>query len=152
MSLLEKLPTELLERVFQFCLNLDLPKASPVIAGKLSSATIFNWTVMRVFGVSWERGYAREREVGEKDLDGGGDERDRERAGSGDRDWGEEDGELQSRVLRCRWASLEALLRAKEAWIQRYAADRPFVPLCKLHAPSTHASEHQTRTATNNTT
>ncbi|PVH84895.1 hypothetical protein DL98DRAFT_60773 [Cadophora sp. DSE1049] len=126
MSLLEKLPTELLERVFQFCLNLDLPKASPVVAGKLSSVTVFNWTVMRVFGASWERGYARERVAGEKDLDGDSDERGKE-GSSGD--WGEEDGELQSRVLRCRWANLEVLLKAKEAWIQRSAADRLFEPL-----------------------
>ncbi|KAK0112869.1 magnesium ion transporter, variant 2 [Cadophora gregata] len=132
MSLLEKLPTELLERVFQFCLNLDLPKASPVIAGKLSSNTVFNWTVMRVFGASWERAYAKDTVVGEKDLDEAGDERDREMGGRGD--WGEEDSDLQSQVLRCRWTSLEVLLKAKEAWIQRYAADSPFVPLYFLKA------------------
>lgn len=125
MSLLEKLPTELLERVFQFCLNLDLPKASPVIAGKLSSATVFNWTVMRVSGPSWEREYARDKAGEGKDFseaDGHGRDRDMSE------EWGEEDGDLQSRVLKCRWASLEVLLRAKEAWIQRYAVDRPFVP------------------------
>ncbi|KAG4436707.1 hypothetical protein IFR05_007821 [Cadophora sp. M221] len=121
MSLLEKLPTELLERVFQFCLNLDLPKASPVIAGKLSSSTVFNWTVMRVFCPSWERGYAREKLVGGKAQDDPG-----EREGAEE---GEEDGEMQSAVLRCRWASLEVLLRAKEVWIQKYAVDRPFTPL-----------------------
>lgn len=124
MSLLEKLPTELLERVFQFCLNLDLPKASPVIAGKLSSSTVFNWTVLRIFGPSWERGYAREKMVGGKDHD------DRVERGE-DVEEGEENGEMQSAVLRCRWASLEVLLRAKEVWIQKYAGDRPFKPLCK---------------------
>ncbi|KAH6724978.1 hypothetical protein BKA61DRAFT_41039 [Leptodontidium sp. MPI-SDFR-AT-0119] len=122
MSLLEKLPTELLERVFQFCLNLDLPKASPVISGKLSSSTVFNWTVMRIFGPSWERGYAREKVVGGKDHD------DRGERGE-EVEEGEQNGEMQSAVLRCRWASLEVLLRAKEVWIQKYAGDRPFKPL-----------------------
>lgn len=138
MSLLEKLPTELLERVFQFCLNLDLPSASPVIAGKLSSVTVFNWTVMRVFGSSWDRGYGRERVVSDKSFEDGGDVRSGE-GSSGQ--WGDENGELQSRVLKCRWASLEVLLRAKEAWIQRYAADRPFVPLRKFISAS---NPHQT--------
>ncbi len=95
MSLLEKLPTELLERVFQFCLNLDLPRASPVIAAKLSSETVFGWTVMTVFGPTWERWYGRERRV-RKSAPHGGD-------GVGEDG---EDAELQSRVLRCRWASL----------------------------------------------
>ncbi|KAL2069154.1 hypothetical protein VTL71DRAFT_15492 [Oculimacula yallundae] len=118
MSLLEKLPVELLERVFQFCLNLDLPQASPVLAGKLASATIYNWTLMRVFGPSWDRGYARQDVADEKKYEVTVD--------SGE--WGEEDGELQSRVLRCRWASLEVLLRAKEVWVRRFAEDRVFDP------------------------
>ncbi|CAL3964067.1 unnamed protein product [Diplocarpon coronariae] len=114
MSPLEKLPTELLERVFQFCLNLDLPKASPIVAAKLSSQTICGWTVMRIFGPSWARHYGKETEMGTVNEAQGG--------------WEEADHELQSRVLRCRWAGLESLVRAKDLWVQRYAKDRVFKP------------------------
>ncbi|CZS98751.1 uncharacterized protein RCO7_06432 [Rhynchosporium graminicola] len=130
MSLLEKLPMELLELVFQFCLNLDLPKASPVLAGKLASITVYNWTIMRAFGPSWERGFARHQVIGEKDHEDDGVREEVE----------EEDAELQSAVLRCRWASLEVMLRAKEVWIQKYADDRQFEPLYFLKEKNTTAS------------
>lgn len=113
-----------------------------MIAGKLSSVTVFNWTAMRVFGASWDREYARERVVGDKASESG-DYLRGEEGSSGE--WAEEDGELQSRVLRCRWASLEVLLRAKEAWIQRYAADRPFVPMCKFIPPRSPISNQKFR-------
>ncbi|CZT47755.1 uncharacterized protein RSE6_08357 [Rhynchosporium secalis] len=130
MSLLENLPMELLELVFQFCLNLDLPKASPVLAGKLTSITVYNWTIMRAFGPSWERGFARHQVIGEKDHEDDGVREEVE----------EEDAELQSAVLRCRWASLEVMLRAKEVWIQKYADDRQFEPLYFLKEKNTTAS------------
>lgn len=53
MSVLEKLPIELLEKVFLHCLNLDLPRSSPIIAGKLSSPMVFVQTVMAAFGPTW---------------------------------------------------------------------------------------------------
>lgn len=53
MSDLEKLPTELLEKVFLYCLNLNLPGSSPIIAAKLSSPTVFIQTVMAAFGPTW---------------------------------------------------------------------------------------------------
>ena len=51
MSRLEKLPTELLEKVFLYCFNLDLPRASPVIGGKLSSDHIYMRTMIKAFGM-----------------------------------------------------------------------------------------------------
>ncbi|PBP19264.1 actin cortical patch protein [Diplocarpon rosae] len=122
MSLLERLPTELLERVFQFCLNLDLPKASPIIAAKLSSQTICDWTVMRVFGPSWDKDYGRDMEMGAVN----------------EGKWGREeaDHELQSRVLRCRWADLKSLVRAKDLWVQRYAKGRLSKPHYFLKSPN----------------
>jgi hypothetical protein len=51
MSALEKLPTELLETVFLYCLNLDLPRASPVIGGKLGSEVVYLRTVVSAFGM-----------------------------------------------------------------------------------------------------
>lgn len=120
MSDLEKLPTEILETIFLFCLNLDLPNASPVIAGKLSSAMVYNKTIVAAFGPTWERWHGRERNRLQK-RDGGS----------------EDDGQnpiLQSAILRCRWATLPVILNAKDLWIERYAKDRTFKPTCKYNA------------------
>jgi hypothetical protein len=57
MSLLEKLPTELLERVFFYCMNLDLPRCSPVIGGRLSSEAIYTRTILATFEPTWEEYY-----------------------------------------------------------------------------------------------
>jgi len=61
MSLLEKLPTEILEAVFLYCLNLELPRASPVIAGKLSSEIVYLHTILYAFGPTWEKWHGREK-------------------------------------------------------------------------------------------
>jgi hypothetical protein len=53
MSNLERLPVELLEKIFLFCMNLDLPRSSPVIGGKLSSETTYNQTLINAFGPTW---------------------------------------------------------------------------------------------------
>lgn len=57
MAALEKLPAELLLHIFFYSLNLDLPRASPVIAGKLSDEHTFIQVIMMVFGPSWECHY-----------------------------------------------------------------------------------------------
>ena len=57
MSSLEKLPTELLERVFFYCLNLDLPRSSPVIGGKLSSESVYTRTIHDAFDETWKSWY-----------------------------------------------------------------------------------------------
>ena len=137
MSLLEKLPTELLERVFLYCLNLELPKSSPVISGKLSSQKMYNETIMAAFGPTWERWHGRQRSRLLKSDD----------AGPGDP--GQDPilqvmksylylflfssmlMKVQSAILRCRWTSLPILLKAKDIWIEKYAQDRPFKPQCK---------------------
>lgn len=60
MSNLEKLPMELLENIFIFSMNLDLPRASPVIAGKLSSEIVYSQTILSAFSPTWDRWYGRE--------------------------------------------------------------------------------------------
>lgn len=59
MSSLERLPTEILEKVFLFALNFDMPRASPVLAGKLGSRYIHIETIVAAFGPTWDRRYAR---------------------------------------------------------------------------------------------
>ncbi len=61
MSLLERLPTEILENVFLYCLNLGLPRASPVIAGKLSSEIVYSHTIISALGPTWEKWHGREK-------------------------------------------------------------------------------------------
>ena len=57
MSLLERLPMELLEKVFFYCVNLDFPRSSPVICGKLSSEVVYTRTILAAFEDTWERYY-----------------------------------------------------------------------------------------------
>ncbi|KUJ23528.1 uncharacterized protein LY89DRAFT_635836 [Mollisia scopiformis] len=108
MSDLEKLPTEILEVIFLFCLNINLPNASPVIAGKLSSPIIYNKTLLAAFGPTWASSHGR-KSIGLKDRGG--------------------DPVLQSAILRCRWATLPVMLNAKDMWIQRFATDKVFKPV-----------------------
>jgi hypothetical protein len=54
MSLLEKLPTELLETIFLYCLNLALPNSSPIIGAKLSSDATYTKTILVAFDPTWE--------------------------------------------------------------------------------------------------
>jgi hypothetical protein len=61
MSPLEKLPTELLEKVFLYCMNLELPRSSPVIAGKLSSDVVYLHMITAAFGPTWEIWHAHGR-------------------------------------------------------------------------------------------
>lgn len=57
MSNLEKLPTELMVEIFFHSMNIDLPRSSPVIAGKLTSELVYIRTVIEVFGPTWKEGY-----------------------------------------------------------------------------------------------
>jgi hypothetical protein len=59
MSNLEKLPVELLEKVFLSCMNLELPRSSPVIAGKLSSDIVYLHTILAAFSPTWDTWHAR---------------------------------------------------------------------------------------------
>lgn len=53
MSSLESLPTELLIDIFLLSLNLELPRSSPIIAGKLSSERTILDTIIGVFEPTW---------------------------------------------------------------------------------------------------
>lgn len=56
MSDLEKLPTELLQQIFLYCLNLNLPRSSPVIGGSLSDKSMYLRVVLAAFQSSWDCG------------------------------------------------------------------------------------------------
>lgn len=61
MSSLEKLPTELLQDIFFCCMNLDLPRSSPIIGGKLSSESVYTQTILAAFEETWETYYKTEK-------------------------------------------------------------------------------------------
>jgi hypothetical protein len=108
MSMLERLPTELLERVFLFSMNLDLPRTSPILAGKLSSDYVYTRTVMNAFDSVWSPQYEW--------LKYGNDEEGPK--------FDDMDANLQSAILRCRWASLGIMRRAEETWLLNTAMGR----------------------------
>lgn len=71
MSALEKLPVELLENIFLHCMNLDLPRASPVIGGNLSSKLIYSRTLMAAFSPTWQTWHSVSRDRRhQKDISG----------------------------------------------------------------------------------
>lgn len=53
-STLENLPTEVLQNIFLQSMNYNLPRASPVLAGCLSSNFIHIQTITNVLGQHWE--------------------------------------------------------------------------------------------------
>jgi len=129
MSNLEKLPTELLVDIFLYSMNIDLPRSSPVIGGKLTSKLVYTRTVIAAFGPTWDAGYGNYRS---RDPNYHGDDFPlsgfppepvaQEGGGVGD-------GVLQSAILRCRWASLPVIQKSQETWVERYCKERPFKPL-----------------------
>jgi len=104
MSALEKLPTELIENIFLFSMNLDLPRASPIICGKLSSEHVYVRTVIAGFNDSWLRGYNDVMDGEDKLIDA---------------DAEIEESSYQSAILRCRWATISVLIRAEDTWFKR---------------------------------
>lgn len=72
MSALEKLPTELLQHIFLYCLDLNLPRASPILAGNLSSPSIYSQTIIAAFWPTWDAWHGKDRNrTVDKDLSGG---------------------------------------------------------------------------------
>jgi hypothetical protein len=70
MSLLEKLPTEILEFIFIYSMNFDLPRSSPILAGKLSSQALFTKTIFAGFRATWDKEYGHNRALWTVDMDG----------------------------------------------------------------------------------
>ncbi|MCJ1462403.1 hypothetical protein MMC07_001004 [Pseudocyphellaria aurata] len=88
LSPLERLPTELLEKVFFECLNVNLPKASPTLGFALSSFHVKSQLLFKSF--SSDRRYGRQHHKELIDVLG----------------TNEEVANLQSSILRLRWMNL----------------------------------------------
>lgn len=57
MTSLERLPTELLEKIFLVSLNFNLPRSSPIIGIKLSNQYIYTTTTVAIFEPTWKYNY-----------------------------------------------------------------------------------------------
>ncbi|QSZ36590.1 hypothetical protein DSL72_006470 [Monilinia vaccinii-corymbosi] len=108
MSQLEKLPTELLETIFLYCLNLSLPACSPVIGGKLSSEIVYSKTIIAAFDLIWDGWYGK---IIDPYLQ---------------KNYASISCNLQSAILKYRWARLPVLLRGRDLWVRKYSQERPF--------------------------
>ena len=90
-SRLESLPTELLEQIFSECLNVNLPLASSHLGTALSSTRTKMAVVLKVFPSNASSNIAHYDELSRTIWAGGAS--DTETA----------IGQLQSRILACRW-------------------------------------------------
>ncbi|MCJ1466689.1 magnesium ion transporter [Pseudocyphellaria aurata] len=63
LSSLERLPTELLEKVFFHCLNINLPRASPVLASALSSFHVKSQLIFKAFSSDQGHGLQNSEEL-----------------------------------------------------------------------------------------
>ncbi|EPE26673.1 hypothetical protein GLAREA_02586 [Glarea lozoyensis ATCC 20868] len=118
MSLLERLPTELLETVYLYALNINLPRASPIISGKLSSELIYHKTVIAAFGPTWEYWKQFEQEFDIHGCRRAFLDPDNSYLLFGPPKY-DVDSQvvLQSNVLSCRWARTPVILKAKQIWL-----------------------------------
>lgn len=57
MTSLERLPTELLEKIFLVSLNFNLPRSSPIIGIKLSNQYIYTTTTVAILEPTWRYNY-----------------------------------------------------------------------------------------------
>ncbi|TQS34208.1 hypothetical protein Golomagni_05417 [Golovinomyces magnicellulatus] len=105
-SWLEKIPTEILEIIFFYCFNFELPRSSLSLGKALSSHFVYTRTIQAAFEPTWRKSDCF-RALGEKECNT------------------VENVELQSAVLRCRWASLAMLLKVKKFWIRNFYFSQP---------------------------
>lgn len=101
LSSLERLPTELLENIFFQCLNINLPRASPVLSCALSSFHVKSQLLFRAF--SSDQGYGLQHS--EELIDILGTKR--------------EVAKLQSSILPLRWMTLAFLRQCTPIFFER---------------------------------
>ncbi|KAI0384452.1 hypothetical protein F5Y04DRAFT_229920 [Hypomontagnella monticulosa] len=115
-SILEKMPLEILEKIFWLSGNLNLPLSSPLIGRVLSGESTLCATLLRAFEPTWSYWFNIVMERG----------RNRCRHG---------DGLMQSRLLEFPWASVDIILKTWDIFIQRIAKNHLVVraPMIVIH-------------------
>ncbi|KAK7209651.1 hypothetical protein V2G26_016829 [Clonostachys chloroleuca] len=106
-STLDSLPSEILEKILLYSTNLALPRTSPLIGLRLSERATLVRLFILAFHETWDQWFGSP--VSEKEE-------------------GTFEGnpELQTAILTQRWASIDLILTAQQAWVDRYASDRSF--------------------------
>ncbi|RGP61421.1 hypothetical protein FLONG3_10517 [Fusarium longipes] len=106
---LQALPAEILESIFLYSSNVDLPRASPVMGAKLSGrATLIRFLIW-AFHDTWDQCFGNIMTGAAKDKgDLGGDR------------------QLQSAILNLPWISADLIVQAQQIWADTYARDRHY--------------------------
>lgn len=121
MTSLERLPTELLEKIFLVSLNFNLPRSSPIIGIKLSNQYIYTTTTVAIFEPTWRYNYGllyeQERAVpsslDREDIPGDPELQVRRR----DLFMFSTANTMQSSLLRCQWATVFMIRQAEKEWL-----------------------------------
>ncbi|EPQ63400.1 BgtA-21264 [Blumeria graminis f. sp. tritici] len=109
LSSLERLPTEIVEKIFKLCLNLSLPRSSPIIGVRLANWNIYKTLILSVFETTWRKSLLSENDEGPEHRNN-------------------ECEEQQTDILRCSWA-VNALIVVYQRWIE----ENSFKPLKPIY-------------------
>ncbi|KAH8684558.1 hypothetical protein BGZ60DRAFT_397826 [Tricladium varicosporioides] len=110
-ALLEKLPTELMREIYFLSMNLSLPRSSSIIGSVLSSESVYSWTIDFAFATLWGKWHGDFYRTKHEPPN--------------------EYSEMQSAILRCRWATLSRLLKAKDSWRKKQPFEEQPSTLCR---------------------
>ncbi|QPC69913.1 hypothetical protein HYE68_000665 [Fusarium pseudograminearum] len=106
---LQTLPAEIIESIFLYSANVDLPRASPVIGAKLSGRVTLIRFLMWAFYDTWDQCFGNLSTDPAKDKsDVGGDR------------------QLQSTILNLPWISADLIVQSQQTWADTYARDRHY--------------------------
>ncbi|KAI3327018.1 hypothetical protein HD806DRAFT_380079 [Xylariaceae sp. AK1471] len=120
------MPLEVLERIFWFSENVNLPRASPRLGLLLSGRSTLRETFLTAFGPTWDVWFGCVVGQG-KDLPAVrsyvGWEEDTDRFGGNPN--------FQSDLLACSWTTIDIILDCWDIWVRRHAQNLPFehIPL-----------------------
>ncbi|KAI1111853.1 hypothetical protein F5Y14DRAFT_288181 [Nemania sp. NC0429] len=118
----KSMPLEVLERIFWFSENVNLPRASPRLGRLLSGASTLRETFLAAFGPTWDVWF------GCIDWQGPpgvpkihsyvGWDQDADRFGGNPA--------FQTDLLACSWTTVDMILDCWDLWVRRHARHRPF--------------------------
>ncbi|KAI1183535.1 hypothetical protein F5B17DRAFT_121064 [Nemania serpens] len=122
----KSMPLEVLERIFWFSENVNLPRASPRLGRLLSGASTLRETFLAAFGPTWDVWFGC--------VDGRGPASPRIHSYAG---WDEDadrfggNSAFQTDLVACSWTTIDMILDCRDLWVRRHARQRPYehVPL-----------------------
>ncbi|KAI1077041.1 hypothetical protein F5B20DRAFT_303646 [Whalleya microplaca] len=143
---LEEMPLEILERIFWFSEEVNLPRSSLRLGRLLSGRATLRETFITAFGPTWEVwfGCVRDRESRPPTVQSyAGWEEDSARFGGNP--------EFQSALLEYSWADVPFILDCWDRWVRRYAKNRPYHHVKIWDNAGVSTSDDATEDSSNNT-